>query len=65
MHEPLQLSGTDHIAYDRVAELRSLAHEVHVPRRPPAEIPGLVTRTRSLLGRRLISLGSTVAGHHA
>ena len=65
MNEPLQLSGTDHIAYDRVAELRTLAHEVHVPRRVAMEHGGIVTRTRGVLGRRLISLGSTVAGHHA
>jgi hypothetical protein len=65
MNEPLQLSGTDHIAHDRVAELRSTAHELHVVRRPSTGQAGLVTRTRGVLGRRLISLGSTVAGHHA
>jgi hypothetical protein len=65
MYEPLQLSGTDLLAHDRIAELRATAHEVHVARRPLAERAGVVTRTRGVLGRRLLSLGATVAGHHA
>ena len=65
MNEPLQMSGTDFIARDRVAELLSTAHEVHPGRRATVAHGGFMTRTRSLLGRRLISLGSTVAGHQA
>ncbi len=65
MYEPLHLSGVDHLAHDRIAELHSVATEVRAPRRASANEPGLVTRTRHTLGRRLISIGTTVAGHHA
>ncbi len=65
MYEPIHLSGVDNQAYDRIAELHSTAAETRAPRRTGSEQPGLVSRTRSTLGRRLISIGSTVAGNHA
>jgi hypothetical protein len=69
MYEPLQLNGTDHLAHDRVAELRTTAREVHEPGGMPAaetrDRAGLIARTRGTVGRRLISLGTTVAGHGA
>ena len=35
------------------------------PRPPWRRAPGLVTRTRWSIGRRLVSIGQTVAGTHA
>jgi hypothetical protein len=65
MNEPLHLAGVDHFAHDRIAELRATAAEVRGPRRDGDERAGLLTRTRGTVGRRLISLGSAVAGHGA
>ena len=65
MNEPLHLAGVDGFAHDRIAELHATAVETRAPRRASVIQAGLLTRTRSTLGRRLISLGSTVAGHNA
>jgi hypothetical protein len=65
MNEPLHLAGVDGFAHDRIADLHATAVETRAPRRIGAGHAGLLTRTRTSLGRRLISLGSTVAGHHA
>ncbi len=65
MNEPLHLAGVDGFAHDRIAELHATAVETRSPRRASVAQGGLLMRTRSVLGRRLISLGSTVAGHHA
>jgi hypothetical protein len=69
MNEPLQLNGTDHQAHDRVAELRTTAREVRetgaATHDGSRERGGLIARTRGSVGRRLISLGATVAGHGA
>jgi len=65
MNEPLHLNGVDGLAHERITELHATAMETRTPRRASVMQAGLVTRTRSTLGRRLISLGSTVAGHHA
>jgi hypothetical protein len=65
MNEPLHLSSVDCFTYDRIAELHATAAETRAPRRASYIRDGLLMRTRLLLGRRLISIGSTVAGHHA
>ncbi len=66
MPDSLQLSSVDHLAHDRINDLYALATETRPAlRRSSAERPGLLTRTRSILGRRLIDLGSAVAGPHA
>jgi len=65
MYEPLHLAGVDHFAHDRIAELHATAMETRAPRRTAVDHAGLLARTRTTLGRRLISLGTTVAGHHA
>ncbi len=69
MYEPLHLNGTDHLALDRVNELRSTARELREPAAASADgaraRAGLIARTRGTVGRRLISLGTTVAGHSA
>ena len=63
MPDSLQLSAVDHLAHDRIADLLATASETRTDtRRPSDERPGLVTRTRLTLGRRLISFGSAVAG---
>jgi len=66
MPDSLQLSAVDHLAHDRIHDLYSTAIETRTgARRITPDRPGLVTRTRGTLGRRLISLGSTVAGPQA
>ena len=63
MPDSLQLSAVDHLAHDRIHDLYSTASETRTPlRRSSTERPGLLTRTRSTVGRRLIDLGSAVAG---
>jgi hypothetical protein len=65
MNEPLHLAGVDGFAHDRIAELHATAAETRATRRSSGPQGGLLMRTRLTLGRRLVSLGSTVAGHHA
>ena len=66
MPDSLQLSAVDHMAHDRIHDLYATATETRSgTRRVEADRPGLVTRTRSNVGRRLISLGSAVAGPNA
>ncbi|HYO43411.1 MAG TPA: hypothetical protein VES19_09455 [Candidatus Limnocylindrales bacterium] len=63
MHEPLHLAGVDHLVPERIHDLHLTACETKGIRRDHADRTGLLTRTRGSVGRRLISLGSTVAGH--
>jgi hypothetical protein len=66
MPDSLQLSAVDHLAHDRIHDLYAIATETRPAlRRSSAERPGLLTRTRSTLGRRLIDLGAAVAGPQA
>ena len=66
MPDSLQLSAVDHLAHDRIHDLYATATETRSDtRRIASDRPGLVTRTRYNVGRRLISLGSAVAGPHA
>ena len=63
MPDSLQLSAVDHLAHDRINDLLATASETRSDaRRLADDRPGLVTRTRWTLGRRLISLGSAVSG---
>jgi hypothetical protein len=63
MHEPLHLAGVDHLVPDRIHDLRATACETKSRRESePSDRAGLITRTRGSVGRRLISLGTTVAG---
>jgi hypothetical protein len=66
MHDQLHLNATDFLAHERVGDLRSTAREVHgVPKADGDHgHPGRIHRVRATLGRRLVSLGSAVAGHH-
>ena len=50
------------LAQDRIADLRASAMSIeHEPASPHAPAsPGIVTRTRDAVGRRLIALGGTV-----
>jgi hypothetical protein len=67
MIEQTQLNSTSFLAHDRVGELHHTAHEIHGLPKPHGVHgqAGRVHRIRATLGRRLISLGSTMAGHHA
>lgn len=55
------------LAQDRIADLRASAtnfdHEAAT--RPAPASPGIVTRTRDAVGRRLIALGGTVVADEA
>ena len=62
MHGTPLLNDTDHLVHDRISDLYATASEVRGPRRTTGDRSGLLTRTRSTLGRRLISIGSAVAG---
>lgn len=66
MPDQLNLNGTDFLAHQRVGDLRSTATELHGVPKPQGEgdHPGRISRVRASLGRRLVSLGSTVAGQH-
>jgi hypothetical protein len=55
------------LAQDRIADLRasatSIDHETAAPQAPAS--PGIVTRTRDAVGRRLIALGGSVVADEA
>ena len=55
------------LAQDRIADLRASATNIdHEPASPYAPAsPGLVTRTRDAVGRRLIALGGSVVADEA
>jgi hypothetical protein len=65
MHDTLHQNDVDHLVHDRIGDLYSTAREVHPGRRDAAERTGLVTRTRTTIGRRLVSIGHSVSGQHA
>jgi hypothetical protein len=66
MADQLPYTGTDFLVHERVSGIRSAVHGPHGVPHPEdqADQPGRVVRARAVLGRRLISLGSAVAGHH-
>jgi hypothetical protein len=59
-------NDTAYMAHERVHDLRAIAHELHALPKPEGGScqPGRIGRVRATLGRRLISLGSAVAGQH-
>lgn len=65
MHEPLHLAGTDQLVPDHITQLRTTARELRSSRRDMTDRVSLLARIRGTLGRRLISIGTTVAGHAA
>ena len=65
MHATLHQNDVDHLVHDRIGDLYTTARETHIGRRDPHERTGLVTRTRSTIGRRLVSIGHSVAGQGA
>jgi hypothetical protein len=65
MNEPLHLAGVDCFTRDRIADLYATAEETRALRRVRGNEAGLITRIRSMLGRRLVTLGGAVAGHQA
>ena len=66
MPDSLQLSAVEYLAHDRINDLYAARTETRTPlRRSSAERPGLLARTRGTVGRRLIDLGSAVAGQQA
>jgi len=65
MNEPLHLAGVDCFTRDRIADLYTTAEETRAFRRVSGNQAGLITRIRSMLGRRLVTLGGAVAGHRA
>jgi hypothetical protein len=55
------------LARDRIADLRASATSIdHEPAAPhPPASPGIVSRTRDAVGRRLIALGGSVVADEA
>jgi hypothetical protein len=65
MYEPTVAPAYELFTSERIADLQSTAAQARAGRRPSADRPGLVVRTRASLGRSLMSLGHTVAGGQA
>ena len=66
MHQTLHQNDIHDLVQDRIGDLYSTARELREGRRTGSERDsGLVSRTRSSIGRRLVSIGQTVAGTHA
>jgi hypothetical protein len=64
VHQTLHQNDVDHLVHDRIVDLHSIASELRPSRRPGHGL-GLVARTRSTIGRHLVSLGHSVSGQHA
>ena len=66
MHQTLHQNDVHDLVRDRIGDLYTTARELREARRDAcAADTGLVTRARSSVGRRIVSLGQTVAGTHA
>ena len=66
MNHTLHQNQFHDLVQDRIGDLYATARELREARHhAPAAHPGLVTRTRWTIGRRLVSIGQTVAGTHA
>jgi hypothetical protein len=66
MSQTLHQNDIHDLVHDRIGDLYATASELRESRRhSPDSDAGLVTRTRWTIGRRLVSIGQTVAGTHA
>jgi hypothetical protein len=66
MSQTLHQNQFKDLVQDRIGDLYATASELRdTRRRTPESDAGLVTRTRWTIGRRLVSIGQTVAGTHA
>ena len=66
MQQTLHQNDLHDLVQDRIGDLYMTAQELREARRDECEPDsGLVTRARWSVGRRLVSLGQTVAGTHA
>ena len=66
MSQTLHQNDIHDLVQDRIGDLYATASELRETRRQAPETdPGLVMRTRWTIGRRLVSIGQTVAGTHA
>ena len=65
MHQTLHQNDVDHLVHDRIVDLHSTASELRPGRRHDGDRGGLVARTRTTIGRHLVSIGNSVAGQHA
>ena len=66
MSQTLHQNDIHDLVQDRIGDLYATARELREARHhAPEADPGLVTRTRWTIGRRLVSIGQTVAGTHA
>ena len=66
MSQTLHQNQFQDLVQDRIGDLYATASELRETRRhAPETDAGLVTRTRWSIGRRLVSIGQTVAGTHA
>lgn len=63
-HEHIHPAEVNPLVGDRIHDLYETSTQLRAARRPKVESDqlSLVTRTRSTIGRRLISIGSAVAG---
>ncbi|HEY3336617.1 MAG TPA: hypothetical protein VGK16_15405 [Candidatus Limnocylindrales bacterium] len=62
MHETLHQNDVDHLVHDRIGSLYSTALETRPNRAEHAAGTGIVRRTRSTIGRHLVSIGESVGG---
>jgi hypothetical protein len=66
MSQTLHQNDIHDLVQDRIGDLYATASELRQTRSDAPETDaGLVTRTRWTIGRRLVSIGQTVAGTHA
>ena len=66
MQQTLHQNDIHGLVQDRIGDLYTTARELREARRDEcAPDTGLVTRARWSVGRRLVSIGQTVAGTHA
>jgi hypothetical protein len=67
MHQTIHSTEVNPIVGDRLHDLYETSSELRATRGPRSlsDRTGLLTRTRWTIGRRLISIGSAVAGQHA
>ncbi len=67
MHDTIHPTEVNPLVGDRLHDLYETSSELRAMRGPRSlsDRTGLLTRTRWTIGRRLISIGSAVAGQHA